>query len=395
MILKAVKYRLYPTDEQCILIDKHIGACRFVYNLALETKQVAYASQVNISVFDLKKQIPELKTECEWLKEINSQSLQQSVINLDTAYTKFFKGQAKFPKFKSKRKSRQSFSVPQKVIIEDNMIIIPKFKEGIKAVTHRNIEGKTKSATVSKTPTGKYFISILIETDAIVPVKPVITAENTIGIDLGIKDFLTTSESEVIANPRNLKKSIAKLKFVQRKYSKYKGQRAKKKLAILHEKVFNRRNDFLHKVSKKLIDDNQTIATENLNVKGMIQNHKLAQAISDVAWGRFEIFLNYKSDWYGSNILQIGRFEPSSKMCDCGEINKELKLSDRVWTCNKCGQTYDRDIQAANNIKKFALRNYVQGTGTKNRKKLPTLVGALTCEAVIPKQITAVHCFER
>ena len=384
MILKAVKYRLYPTKEQCVLIDKHIGACRFVYNLALETKQVAYASmQKNLSCFDLIKQLPELKTECEWLKEINSQSLQGCITSLDTAYTNFFKGQADFPKFKSKRKSCQSFSVPQNVIIENDLIVIPKFKKGIKAVTHRVFEGKPKGATISKTPTGKYFISVLIETLDTLPVKPVITNDNTVGIDLGIKDFAITSNGEVFSNPRNLKKSLSKLKFVQRKYSKYKGQRTKKKLAVLHEKVVNRRNDFLHKVTKKLISDNQTIAIENLNVKGMVQNHKLAQAIQDVSWGKFETFLNYKSEWYGSNIIQIGRFEPSSRMSDCGQVNKELTLRDRIWTCKHCGQTYDRDIQAANNIKKFALRNYVSGTDTKNRKELPTLVGVLTCEVPI------------
>lgn len=385
MILKAVKYRLYPSNEQCVLIDKHIGASRFIYNLALETKKNAYASaQINLSCFDLIKQLPELKTYCEWLKEINSQTLQGAITNMDTAFTNFFKGQAEFPKFKSKHKSRLSFSVPQNVIIKDNLIIIPKFKKGVKAVTHRIIEGKTKGATISKTPTGKYFISILIETNEVTPIKPAITADNTIGIDLGIKDFLTTSKGEVMANPRTLKKSISKLKFVQRKYSKYKGQRTKKKLALIYEKVTNKRNDFLQKVSKKLISDNQTIAIENLNVKGMIKNHKLAQAIQDVAWGKFQNNLRYKSDWYGSNILQIGRFEPSSKMSECGEINKELKLSDRVWTCKKCLKTYDRDIQAANNIKKFALRNYVSGTDTKNRNELPTLVGVLTCEAPLP-----------
>ena len=382
MILKAVKYRLYPTKEQSVLLDKHIGACRFVYNLALETKQVAYSSkQVNLSCFDLNKQLPELKKECEWLKEINAQSLQSAISNMDTAYTNFFKGRADFPKFKSKRKSSQSFTVPQSVFVENGLLIIPKFREGIKAVVHRMFDGKIKQATISKTPTGKYFASVLFEMNEILPLKPKVTEQGTLGIDLGIKDFLTTSDGEKIANPRNLKKSLAKLKFTQRKFSKHKGQRTKKKLALLHEKVVNRRNDFLHKVTKKLVDDNQTIAIENLNVKGMIQNHNLAQAIQDVSWGRFETFLNYKSDWYGSNILQIGRFEPSSRMSDCGQINKELTLKDRVWTCRYCGQTYDRDIQAAKNIKKFALRNHVSGTDTKNRNELPTLVGVLTCEA--------------
>lgn len=384
MILKAIKYRLYPTKEQCVLIDKHIGACRFVYNLALETKQFAYAAkQINLSCFDLIKQLPELKSECEWLKEINSQSLQSSITNLDTAYTNFFKGQSNFPKFKSKRKSTQSFQVPQNVIIEDNCIIIPKFKKGIKAVTHKILEGKTKGGTISKTLTGKYFISVLIETNGNIPVKPIITENNTIGIDLGVKDFAITSKGEKFENPRNLKKSLSKLKFIQHKYSKYKGQRTKKRLASIHEKITNRRHDFLHKITKKLVDDNQTIALENLNTKGMIQNNKLAQAIQDVAWGKFDILITYKAEWYGSNILKIGRFEPSSRMSDCGQINKELTLIDRVWVCKHCGQTYDRDIQAAKNIKKFALRNYVLGRSTKNHGELPTLVGVLTHEATI------------
>lgn len=385
MILRTAKYRLYPTAEQSILLDKHIGSCRFVYNLALQTKQMAYSSaQVNLTCFDLHKQLTDLKKECEWLKEVNSQSLQQAISNLDTAYTNFFKGRAEFPKFKSKHKSRLSFHVPQSVEISENLISLPKFKNGIKAVTHRIFEGKTKGATISKTPTGKYFASILIETAQEVPEKPKVTAETTVGIDLGIKDFAITSNGEKFANPKFLKKSISKLKYTQRKFSKFKGKRTKKKLALLHEKVVNQRHDFLHKVTKKLIDDNQTIAIENLNVAGMVKNHCLAQAIQDVAWGKFEIFLKYKAELYGSNILQIGRFEPSSKMSDCGEINKELTLKDRVWTCKRCGQTYDRDIQAAKNIKKFALRNHVSGTDTKTRDELPTLVGVMTREAAIP-----------
>lgn len=385
MILRSVKYRLYPTAEQAILLDKHIGACRFVYNLALQTKQMAYSSaQVSLTCFDLHKQLPDLKKECEWLKEVNSQSLAGAIANMDTAYTNFFKGRAEFPKFKSKRKSRLSFQVPQNVDISENLICLPKFKKGIKAVTHRIIEGKTKGATISKTPTGKYFASILIETAQEVPEKPKVSVETTVGVDLGIKDFATTSNGERLANPKFLKKSISKLKYIQRKFSKHKGKRAKQKFALLHEKVANQRHDFLHKVTKKLIDDNQTIAIENLNVAGMVKNHKLAQAIQDAAWGKFEIFLKYKAEWYGSNVLQIGRFDPSSRMSDCGEINKELTLKDRFWRCKKCGQTYDRDIQAAKNIKKFALRNYVQGTGTKNHDELPTLVGVMTHEAAIP-----------
>jgi putative transposase len=385
MILKALKYRLYPTEEQCVLIDKHIGSCRFVYNLALETKQYAYAAkQVNLSCFDLIKQLPELKKECEFLKEINSQSLQQAITHLDSAFTSFFKGQAAFPKFKSKRKSKQSFKIPQNIQIEEDLLKIPKFKEGIPVVVHRTFEGTFKQATITKTPTGKYFVSLLVESLEKATPKREITPETTIGVDLGIKDFAVLSNGKRIENPRTLKKVLARLKFTQRKYSKHKGKRTKKKLALLHEKVTNRRHDFLHKVTKKLVVENQTIALEDLNVKGMTQNHCLAQAIQDVSWGKFGILLHYKAEWYGTNIIQIGRFEPSSKMSDCGHVYKELTLAERTWTCPRCGNEYDRDLQAAKNIKKFALRNYVSGTDTKIRNELPTLVGVLTCEAAIP-----------
>jgi putative transposase len=385
MILKAVKYRLDPTDEQCVLIDKHIGSCRFVYNLALETKQFAYAAkQVNLSCFDLIKQLPELKKECEWLKEINSQSLQQAITHLDSAFTSFFKGQAAFPKFKSKRKSKQSFKIPQNIIVENNLLIIPKFKEGISVVVHRPFEGTFKQATITKTPTGKYFVSILVETPDTKAPKAAIVPDQTLGIDLGIKDFAVTSNGERIENPRTLKRVLGKLKFTQRKYSKHKGKRTKKKLALLHEKVSNQRRDFLHKITKKLVVENQTIALEDLNVKGMIQNHCLAQAIQDVSWGTFGVLLQYKAEWYGTNLLTIGRFEPSSKMSDCGYIHKELTLAERTWTCPRCANEYDRDLQAAKNIKKFALRNYVSGTDTQIRIELPTLVGVLTCEAATP-----------
>jgi putative transposase len=325
--------------------------------------------------------LPELKKECEWLKEINSQSLQQSISHLDTAFTNFFKGQSEFPKFKSKRKSKQSFKIPQRVILENGKLIIPKFTEGIPVVVHRTLDGILKQATITKTPTGKYFVSILVETPKKTLQKKEITEKNTVGIDLGIKDFAITSEGDKFANPKFLKKALSKIKFVQRKFSRKKGKRTKKKLAILHEKVANQRKDFLHKVSKKLIVENQTIALETLKVKNMMKNHCLAQSISDASWGTFVSMLEYKAEWYGVNLLKIGIFEPSSKMCTCGVVNKELKLSDRVWTCNHCSAKHDRDILAAKNIKKFALRNYVSGTDTQTRNELPTLVGVLTSEA--------------
>lgn len=384
-MLKAFKYKISPTKEQAELINKHIGSCRFVYNLALECKQTAYAgNKVNLSCFDLVKQLPELKKELVWLKEVNSQSLQQSIINLDRAFTTFFKGQNDFPRFKNKT-ARQSFNIPANVELNGKKLCIPKFKKGIDIVLHREIKGDIKQATISKTPTGKYFVSILCETNVTTPNKVAIKEETTVGIDLGIKTFLVASDGEEYANPKHLRNAMAKLKFTQKKYSKYKGKKTKQKLALLHEKVANKRLDFLHKTSSKIISENQTICIEDLNIKGMMANHKLAGAIGDAGWASFVTMLEYKAEWYGKNILRIGRFEPSSKTCsNCGYINKELTLKDREWTC-KCGSFLNRDINAAINIKNFALKNHLSGEHRlKNRNELPTLVGVMTYEAASP-----------
>jgi putative transposase len=381
-MLKAFKYRLSPTKEQSILLNKHIGAARFVYNLALECKQMAWAgSKVNLSCFALHSQLKELKNECDWLKEINSQSLQQSITNLDKAYTAFFKGQNSFPNFK-KKSNGGSFNIPQNVLLKNEKLVIPKFKKGIDIVLHRPIKGTIKQATISRTPTGKYFVSILCETGEAIKPKAKIKENTSIGIDLGIKTFLVTSDGECFDNPKFLRNSLSKLKYMQRKYSKHKGNRTKHKLAILHERVANQRKDFLHKTSSELIKNHDSLAIEDLAVSNMIKNHKLAQAISDAGWSTFVTMLEYKSEWYGKNILKIGRFEPSSKLhANCGHINKDLTLKDREWTCPKCGEVVSRDVNAAINIKSFALKNILSGTDRKNQGKLPTLVGALTLEA--------------
>lgn len=383
-MLKANKYRIYPNEAQKVLLNKHIGASRFIFNLALETKTTAYAGNgVNLSCFDLIKQIPDLKKECVWLKEVNSQSLQAPIRNLDNAFTRFFKGQGNFPKYKSKWKGKQAFHIPQNVKIEDGRLVIPKFKKkGIKIKLHRPLEGTIKSATISRTPTGKYYVSMLVETGVDCLPNNKVEKETTVGIDLGIKDFLITSDGEVVDNPKYLRKAESKLKYIQRKHSKYKGKRTKHKLAKLHEKVANQRKDFLHQQSSKLVKENHSIAIEDLNVKGMLKNHCLAKSISDVGWSMFTSMLEYKCEWYGVNLLKIGRFEPSSKTCsNCGAVNKNLALKDREWICKTCNTKHDRDINAAVNIKNFALRNYVSGTDTQTRNELSTLVEVLTSEA--------------
>ena len=381
-MLKAFKYRMYPTIDQIILINKHIGASRFIFNLALQTKQTAWIStKVNLSCFDLMKQIPDLKKECIWLKEINSQSLQQPIRNLDNAFTKFFKGQSSFPNFK-KKLNNGSFSIPQNIILKNNKLVIPKFKNGIKIVTHRPLKGAIRHAVINKTHTGKYFVSIICETSESLKLKSLIKENTTIGIDLGLKSFIVSSNKLKIDNPKFLKKSQNKLKYIQRKYSKHKSKRVKQKLVLLHEKIANQRKDFLHKISSELINNHDTICIENLAISNMLKNHNLAQSISDVGWSTFINMLKYKSEWGGKNILKIGRFEPSSKTCSsCGFINKELSLKDREWVCVKCNSYHDRDLNAAINIKNFALKNYLSvERRLKNQDKLQTLVGALTLE---------------
>lgn len=381
-MLKPYKYRIYPTDEQIILINKHIGASRFIFNLALETKQMAWVgNRVNLSCFDLMNQIPDLKKDYTWLKEINSQSLQQSVRHLDNAFTRFYKKQSEFPKFK-KKSAEGTFSIPQSIYFKDNKCIIPKFKKGIKTVLHRDYKGVIKQATIIRSSTGKYFISILCETNEKEPEKYEIKENTAIGIDLGIKTFIVTSNGNEFANPKFLHKAQGKLKYIQRKFSKNKGKRTRQRVAALHGKVANQRKDFLHKVSSKLINNHDSICIETLQVSNMLKNQNLAKHISDAGWGIFVEMLEYKANWYGKNIIRIGRFEPSSKTCSsCGKINKELTLKDRVWTC-KCGVTHDRDINAAVNIKSFALMSYLSGEHTlKNQDELPTLVGVLTPEA--------------
>lgn len=366
MKYRAYRYKLYPNEEQKVLIAKHLGSCRFIYNYALAKKVKAYqVDGTNLSRFDIQADLPNMKKSDEycWLKEVNSLSLQASLANLDSAYTKFFREHKGFPNFKSKKDSKQSFSIPQntKVDFENGRIFIPKFKSGIKAILHRTFDGIVKTSTITRTSTGKYFISILVEVDEPdVSMKP-ICENKAVGIDLGIKTFAVLSDGTEIPNPRHLKQSLDKVKKLQRSLlHKTKGSKnrdkARRKLALAHEQVTNRRNDFLHKVTSYLVNNYDTICLEDLNVKGMIKNHHLAQSLSDIAIGTFNTLLEYKAKERGVNILRIGRFEPSSKMCTCGYINHNLTLAIREWTCPECGSIHDRDLLAANNIKRFAFR---------------------------------------
>ena len=356
------RYRINPNKDQKILLEKHIGSCRFVYNKLLHIKKIFYEKfKSTISEFELNNHIVVLKNIYPFLKEINSQSLQQASKNLNSAYNKFFKEGAGFPKKKSKKNLLQSFQVPQHYRIEGKKIWISKIG-WIKIKLHRDMmQGEMKTATISRIPTGKWYISIIVENDIELPEKQEYSHPTMIGIDVGNITFATLSNGEKIEHPKFLKKSFEKVKFLQKNVSRKvigsnNRRKAVKKLAKIHEKITNQRNDFQHKVSKKLISENQAIAVETLNIRGMMSNHKRAQSTGDSAWYSFVLKLQYKAEWFGKTIFKINQWLPSSKMCNiCGYKHPNLTENIREWQCPECKTLHDRDINAAINIKNFAL----------------------------------------
>jgi putative transposase len=366
-MLKAYKYQLFPNKSQSAMIEKTLGVCRLVYNLALETKIMAWqGARKSLSAIDLCYQLPELKEAYPWMSEVDSQAIQASIKKLDVAFDGFFKGKG-FPKFKS-RKGRQSFQCPhntRRVDFEKETITIPKIPN-IKAVISRRFEGQIKTITIRRTATGKYFASILVDNKTEVPCKLGIKPETTLGIDVGIKSFAIVSNGQSFEPNRYLKNSLTRLRYLQRRASrKKKGSNNRKKanlcVAKLHEKITNQRADYIHKITTSLVCDSQaeTFVIEDLAVVNMLKNRKLSQAIQDVSFGEFFRQLAYKCDWYGKNLIKIGRFEPSSKTCShCGHVKDDLTLADREWTCDGCGLAHDRDLNAARNIKAFGLKQY-------------------------------------
>lgn len=365
-MIKTYEYRLYPTKEQEVLLAKHFGCVRLVYNKALALKSGLYEKEgKTISKFELNKEITNWKNteEFSWLKEVQAQALQQAMTDLDSAFIRFFREKKGYPKFKSKHDNRKTYRSPQgnKINFESKRIYLPKVG-WVKIRVDREFEGLIKSCTVKQVPSGKYFVSVLFnDRTENLPLQE-INPDTTVGIDLGLKDFCILSTGEKVINSHCLKENLKKLKVLQHRMSKKtKGsnrrRKARLKVAKQHEKVSNIRKDFLQKLSTRLTDESQVsaICLETLNISGMMKNHKLAQAMGDVSWYSFVQMLTYKAECKGINILRIGQFEPSSKMCTCGHINQELTLKDREWTCPNCGTHHDRDILAANNIKRIAL----------------------------------------
>ena len=350
-IKKAFKYRLYPIQEQQATLAIQFGHARFVYNWGLAARKAHYDEhKQGLTYHDTTQMLKFLKRVVPWLKEADSQVLQQSLRDLDRAYKNFFEKRADYPRFKSKH-HKQSIRYPQRFKLNDSHIYLPKVG-WVKVVLHRPIEGKMKNCTVSKTKSGKYFISIQCEVEIPEP-QP---RNGQVGIDLGLNHFVTLSTGEKVETPKYLRRSERRLKIRQRRLSrKQKGSKsrdgARVRLAKQHERVTNQRRDFHHKLSYGLVSRFGFIAFESLNVNGMLKNHHLAKSIQDAGWSQFTRFCEYKAKWTGGQVANVDRFFPSSKLCSvCGEINHSLKLSDRTWICLGCGAVHDRDYNAATNI---------------------------------------------
>jgi putative transposase len=362
---KAIKVRLYPTPEQEVLLAQHFGCARWWWNFGLNKSIEAYRDTgKGLGRSALNALLPALKKskETEWLGECYSQVLQAVTLNLTTAYKNFFEGRARFPRFKSKH-GRQSIQYPQNVKVIGNTVKLPGKVGAVKAKIHRSIEGTIKTVTVSLEPSGKYYASILTEVEGENPAPS--TEGRVIGVDLGLKHFAVTSDGKKVSKydfPRHLAEHEKNLKRKQQKLArKEKGSNSRKKyrkvVARVHERVSNSRADFLHKLSRKLVNDSQVVVVENLHVKGMVRNHNLAKAIFDAGWGMFTNFLAYKLEKKGGRLVEIDRWFPSSKLCcNCYHQVEEMPLDVREWTCPHCNTRHDRDGNAATNTRAEGIR---------------------------------------
>jgi putative transposase len=359
---RAYKYRVYPTDEQKHILARTFGCARFVYNWALRQKTDAfYQENKRLYYKDLSEALTCLKqqTDYSWLSEVSSVPLQQALRHLEKAFLNFFEGRAKYPTFKKKRHRQSATYTSNAFKWDGTQLTLAKMMKPLDIRWSRPLPDGAipSSVTVTKDCVDRYFVSILVEED----IKQLEPVEQSVGADLGLKEFVILSTGETVGNPKFFHKDEKKLAKAQRRHAKKKKgskNRAKacKKIASIHARIADRRRDFLHQLSTRLIRENQTICVESLQVKNMVKNHSLAKAISDVGWSEFVSQLEYKAAWYGRNLVKIDKWYPSSKRCfDCGHILDSLDLDVRVWTCPECGVVHDRDINAARNIHAVGL----------------------------------------
>ncbi|KOV51075.1 transposase [Streptomyces sp. AS58] len=378
-VKRAFKYRFYPTDAQAAELSRTFGCVRKVYNLALAARTEAWARQERVNYNQTSAMLTVWKKteELAFLSKVSSVPLQQCLRHLQLAFTNFFGRRAKYPRFKSKKKSRKSAEYTTSGFRwRDGTLTLAKMSEPLDIVWSRPLpEGaKPSTVTVSLDAAGRWFVSLLVEDPT---VKPLPVANTAVGIDVGLNHLLTLSSGEKIANPRHERKNRARLALAQRRLAKKaKGSnnrnKARRKVTKIHARITDRRRDHLHKLTTRLVRENQTLVIEDLTVRNMVKNRSLARAISDAAWSEFRSMLEYKAQWYGREVVAVDRFFPSSKLCStCGSLQQKMPLHVRTWTCDACGVTHDRDVNAAKNLLAVGLTVAACGAGVRPQRSTP------------------------